>query len=310
MKSRYPIDKGYFPYNRFAASSSLLFINFARTFMKVPRFFKKAKGLNVEKLSIDGYKEEKFDLYVLSKKDLKDNAPALLFFHGGGFIYEGTTSHYKLAIKYANECDCKVIYVKYNLAPKFPFPYPQEEAYIALDYVLKHAAELGIDPAKLGLTGDSAGATLSVSSLLLARQRGLEVKPLFHLLVYPWLDGKMDSDSMKKFTDTPLWNANLTKKSKHYTNPEGLPFSTEYVSQIESPDLSFMPPCYIEIAEFDCLHDDGLAYKKRLEDAGIEAKLTENKGAMHGYDSKYSYDKVQELWNQRVAYIKEKFATK
>ena len=103
-------------------------------------------------------------MFVISPKDLPSPAPCLVNFHGGGFVFEGYNSHYQMAMTYAREGRCKVIYVRYRLALKHPFPIPQEDCYAALCWVYDHAEELGIDRERIGVGGDSAGGTLSIVS--------------------------------------------------------------------------------------------------------------------------------------------------
>ncbi len=307
MAGKYPINKEFFPFNKFTAPSGKGFVRFAQKAMRVPRFFTHDKELNITIKRIKGYQDEELDLYILSPKDLKTPSPALIFIHGGGFIYEASKSHYVIAKRYAKECRCKVIYVRYNLAPKYPFPYPQYECYNAVSYVYEHADELGIDKAKIGITGDSAGANLSVCSLLLARENGKDYKPLFQLLIYPWLDKRNDSDSNKRYTDTPMWNSSLTTKSRHYTNPHNKEFPPYINSPVEYEDLSFLPPLYCEVAEFDCLHDDGVLFSNILQEKGIPVEIFEVKGTMHGYDTKYNAPTTKAMILKRIAYIKKKF---
>jgi len=308
MKRKYPINKEFFPFNKLTAPNNRFAITMARLFMHVPRFFLKDKEININKITIDGYKDEKFDIYVLNKKEIKENAPCIIYFHGGGFIFEATKSHYQLALKYAKDCDCKVIYVRYNLAPKYPFPYQQEEAFCALKYVYEHANELKIDKARIGLAGDSAGATLAVTSVLLSHRYGYNIDPLFHLLSYPRLDGRGVSDSNLRYTDVPMRNSKLSKKAHKYTDPNNIGFEAIYISPVEIDDLNFMPPAYIEVAEFDSLHDDGIIYSKRLKEFKIETELHEVKGTMHGYETKFNAPTTQKMISKRIEFINKMFA--
>ncbi len=308
MASKYPISKEYFPFNKFTAPSGASFVRFAQKVMRVPHSFTHDKELDVSITKIKGYKDEELSLYILAPKDLPSPCPAIIFIHGGGFIYEASKSHYVLAKRYAKECRCKVIYVRYNLAPKYPFPYPQYECYNALRYVYENAAELGIDKTRIGITGDSAGANLSVSAMLLAKENGKDYRPLFQLLIYPWLDKHTDSASNKRFTDTPMWNSTLSAKSRHYTNPQNQDFPAYINSPVEYEDLSFLPPLYCEVAEFDCLHDDGVLYANLLKERGIPVEFHEAKGTMHGYDTKHKAKTTQAMIQKRVAFVRERFA--
>ena len=307
MKNKYPIKKEFYPFNKFTAPRSKFVISLARFYMKPPRQLFKDKELDVKKIILDGYKDEKFTLFVINKKDIKPLAPCLMFIHGGGFVFEGSKPHYLNAIRFAKECNCKVIFVKYNLAPKYPFPYQQEEAYIAYRYIFEHAEELDIDINNIGITGDSGGGTLAVTSMLLAHHNNYPHYPKFQLLVYPWLDNRGNSLSNQKYIDTPMWNSKLSKNAGRFTNPNKIKYPAYYVSPVEYDDLSFLPPAYIEVAEFDCLHDDGLLFKELLEKENIPVIYNEIKGTMHGFDTKYNAATSIEAMNNRIAFIKKMF---
>ena len=310
MKTKYPIKKEFFPFNKFTAPKSKFMIKLAQFYMKPPRFLFKDKELNVKTIKINGYKDEEITLFIINKKDIKPISPCLIFIHGGGFVFEGSKSHYKNAIRFAKECDCKVIYIKYNLAPKYPFPYQQEECYIAYQYIFEHADELGIDINNIGITGESGGATLAVTSMLLAHHRSYKYYPKFQLLVYPWLDNRGDSESNKRFVDTPMWNSKLSKNAGRFTNPNKIEYPPYYVSPVEYIDKSFLPPAYIEVAEFDPLHDDGVLFKDLLIKENIEVIFYEVKGAMHGFDTKYQATTSKEMMNKRIIFAKEMFNLK
>lgn len=309
MKRKYPISKEYFPFNKFTAPSNRFVIALARLFLKPPLFFLHNKKVLCDVIKIKGFTNENFKIYVLTPKELinEKDVPAIIFIHGGGFIYDASSSHYKLALKYALECHCKVIYVRYNLAPKYPFPYPQEEGYCALSYVYNHSEELGIDKTRIGITGDSAGATISVTSMLLARERNKDYRPLFQVLIYPWLDKRKNSESNKKYTDTPMWNSSLSRKTRRYTNPQDIEFPPYINSPVEYEDLSFLPQAYIEVAEFDCLHDDGVLFHQLLLDHGISSELHEVKNAMHGFDTVFKAKTTQKMVQNRIIFIKNAF---
>ncbi len=212
-----------------------------------------------------------------------------------------------MAMAYAREGRCKVVYVRYRLAPEHPFPYPQEDCYAALCWVYDHAAELGIDSSRIAVGGDSAGGTISVTACLMARDRGAAVRPLFQLLVYPWLDGRNVSDSYRRYTDTPMWNSTLSRKVTPIINPNPEAIPLAYRSPVEADSHTGLPPAYIEVAEFDCLHDDGVLYASLLRDEGIEVEFHEPKGTMHGFDTVFNAPTSRRMLAARTAYIRKMF---
>ena len=306
--AKYPISKEFFPFNLFAPPMSKKFVLMAQKYMKTPWLLWKDPELDVQTRTIPGYQGGEIEVYIISPKDLPAPAPCLVNFHGGGFVFEGYNSHYQMAMDYAKEGRCKVVYVRYRLAPAHPFPVPQEDCYAALCWVHAHAAELGIDPNRIAVGGDSAGGTLSVVSCLMARDRSAAVKPLFQLLVYPWLDGRNVSDSYRKYTDTPMWNSTLSKKVGPIINPDPESIPLSWRSPVEAESHADLPPAYIEVAEFDCLHDDGILYAKLLRDNGIPVEFHEAKGTMHGFDTVFKAPTSQAMLKKRTAYIRQMFA--
>jgi len=305
--AKYPISKEFFPFNMFAPPMSRSFVLLAQKGMKTPKFLWKDPQLEVQTRIIPGYQGGEIEVYVLTPQGLSAQVPCLVHIHGGGFVFEGSDSHFRLAMMYAKEVRCKVIYVRYRLAPKHPFPVPQEDCYAALCWVYEHAQELGIDRNRIGITGDSAGGTLTVTSCMMARDRHAGVRPLFQLLVFPWLDGRNNSEAYRKYTDTPMWNSTLSKKVGPIMNPDPSATPLAYRSPVEAESHADLPPAYVEVAEYDCLHDDGVLYAKLLRDAGIEVEFHEAKGTMHGFDTVLNAPTTQRMIAKRIAYMKKRF---
>ena len=313
---KYPISREFFPYTHFAAPISPAFLKLAAMGMKkTPGFVFKDPALHVESRLIPGYQGGMIELLILSPQNLPARAPCLVDIHGGGFVLEGGPSHYRMAMAYAKQAQCRVVYVRYRLAPKHPFPVPQEDCYAALCWTHDHADELDIDRNRIGVAGDSAGGTLAVAVCLMARDRGHAVKPLFQLLIYPFLDGRNGregwpgSESFNRFTDTPMWNSTLSRKIGQFTTPRPAEVPLAYRSPVEADSLAGMPPASVEVAEFDCLHDDGVLYAELLQRSGIQTELHEVKGAMHGFDTKTSAPTSQRMIALRSEYMKTMFSS-
>ncbi len=306
-KTKYPISNEFFPFNKFTPPMSRWFVTLAQKGMKVPKFLWKDSELDVQSRMIPGYQGTEIEIFILTPKELQSPAPCLVNIHGGGFVFEGSDSHYRIAMTYAKEVRCKVVYVRYRLAPKHPFPIPQEDCYAALCWVYDHADELGIDRERIGICGDSAGGTLTVTSCMMARDRGAAVRPLFQLLVYPWLDGRNCSESYHRFTDTPMWNSTLSKKVGPIINSDPSVMPLAYQSPVEADSHASLPPAYIEVAEFDCLHDDGVLYARLLQEAGIAVEFNEAKGTMHGFDTVFNAPTSQAMIAKRIAYMKRMY---
>ena len=176
-KQKYPISKEFCPYNRFTPRVSRRFIELAQKGMKTPGFLFRDPDVAVTQRMIPAYEGGEIELIILTPKGYRAPGPCFVNYHGGGFVFEGTASHFHHALTYAKEAGCKVVFVKYRLAPAYPFPYPQEDCCAALCWVHDHAEELGVDPDRIGLGGDSAGGTLTVTSCMMARDRNCSVRP-------------------------------------------------------------------------------------------------------------------------------------
>ncbi len=306
-KAKYAINKEFFPFNHFAPPMSRAFVSLAQKGMKTPKCIHKDPELDVEKRKIPGYEGGEIEIFIFSPKGISSPAPCLVNFHGGGFVFEGYASHYKMAMEYAKLAMCRVIFVRYRLAPAYPFPYPQEDCYHALTWVYENAQMLDIDPNKIGVGGDSAGGTLSAAVSMMARDRKAKVKPLFQMLIYPWLDDRNDSESNRLFTDTPMWNSSLSKKVGPIINPDPQKTPLAYRSPAEADSHKFLPPAYIEVAEFDCLRDDGILYANLLRNEEIPVEFHETKGTMHGFDTVFDAPTTQKMIKTRAEYLSRAF---
>ena len=227
-----------------------------------------------------------------------------MYFHGGGFVLEAAGYHYRNAMRYAREVGCKVVFPLYRLAPQHPFPAFFEDCYAAFEWAYDHAEELGIDVRRMGVGGDSAGSTLAVGVCLMARQRNHPVRFRFQMLPYPFLDARNESESAKRFTDTPMWNSTLSERIGPMTRVDRSNPNYVWYSPVEAESFVDLPPAYIETAEFDCLHDDGILYADLLQKAGIEVTLNETKGTIHGLDIATKAPTTLAAMEQRIAFMK------
>jgi acetyl esterase len=208
--------------------------------------------------------------------------PALVYFHGGGFVIGNLDTHDGLCRQLANASGCSVISIDYRLAPEHKFPAAVEDAYAAARWVAEHARELGIDPGRIAIGGDSAGANLAAVVCQLAKQRG-GPKLALQLLLYPATESGVDTPSRVALAEGYL----LEKKSiewffQQYVEPGTDPIDPR-LSPLLAPDLSGLPPAHIHTAEFDPLVDEGKAYADKLAAAGVEVAYTCHTGMIHHF---------------------------
>ena len=130
-------------------------------------------------------------------------------------------------------------------------------------------------------------------------------KFVFQMLPYSYLDARNNSESRKKYTDTPMWNSTLSDRIAPMTNVDRNASSYFWYSPVETDDFSIFPSSYIETAEFDCLHDDGILFAKELKMAGVEVELNETKGTMHGYDIMRKASVSLASMEKRIAFMKD-----
>lgn len=240
---------------------------------------------------------------LFSPRELHGKAPCLVYFHGGGFVFGASGAHYRIARQYALGAGCRVLFVQYRLAPRHRHPIPVEDCYLSYQWAVENAEQLELDASRMALGGDSAGGCLCAAVAQMCRDRGASM-PLFQLFIYPVTDRRMDTESNRRFTDTPMWNSRLSAAMWQNYLPEGPLSSPAYASPMEAATLAKLPPAYVELAEFDCLHDEGLAYAQRLQAAGVPVELNDTHGTMHGYEIAWKAPTVQSAIQRRIAYMR------
>ncbi len=242
------------------------------------------KGLKKEKIlvPVKGGAKIRVLIYTPDSAPAK-NAPCIIFYHGGGFVYNAAPHHFTLAKKLARSAGAKVFFIDYRLAPGHPFPVAVEDAFYSYRYIYENAGHYGIDKNRIVLCGDSAGGNLSAVTCLIARDENFPL-PAGQLLLYPFVDGDMTTESMLEFTDTPMCNTKAAEGyKKAYIRGENHG-PEEWFSAVDAESHANLPEAYIETAQFDCLRDGGVKYYNKLCQSGVRATLVETKGTMHGYD--------------------------
>lgn len=282
--AKYDISKELKLYKNFKPKFNKLIVNNFNKFLKTPSYLKHDLELNVKSRILKN-NNEKFEILIISKKDIKDNAPCLFFIHGGAFIINAVDHHYKQAMIYAKSCDCKIIFVKYNLATNENILSPLSSCFIAFKWVLDNLDELNINKDNIAFIGDSAGGNLCASLYLKIKKEKIDIKIKFLMLLYPFLDYSFSSNSTKKYLDTPMWNTNMSKRLFEVYNFKDIKDDEHiFISPILNKDYKNYPPTYIEACEFDSLHDDAINYYNILKKQKVDVILNEIKYTMHGFD--------------------------
>jgi acetyl esterase len=217
------------------------------------------------------------------RPSLANDLPALIYFHGGGFVICNLDTHDRVCRGLANASGCVVVSVDYRLAPEHKFPAAAEDAYSATRYVAEHAGEFGIDPSRIAVGGDSAGGTLATVVAMMARERGGPALK-FQLLIYPVTDFTEHVTQSERdygqghFLDTELmdWFAD-----QYFANEADrhLP----YGSPSKASDLRGLPAAMVITGECDPLRDQGEAYADKLRHAGVAVQLKRYDGMIHPF---------------------------
>jgi acetyl esterase len=213
---------------------------------------------------------------------LAENLPALMFFHGGGFVICDLESHDRQCRSLANASGCVVVAVDYRLAPEHRFPAAPEDAYAATCYVAEHSGEFGIDPDRIAVGGDSAGGNLAAVVTLMARDRGGPALK-FQLLIYPVVDFEDESPSMHEYASDHFLTRELMDWfiRQYMTTPgEG---RAPYASPMNADDVQGLPPAMIITGECDPLRDQGEKYASKLKGAGVPVELKRYEGMIHPF---------------------------
>src|SRR6478735_6725662 len=207
-------------------------------------------------------------------------APVLVYFHGGGWVLGSLNTHHGVCATLAELAGCVVCSVDYRMAPEHRFPAAVEDAWAVTRWLAEHPDEVGGRPGALAVGGDSAGGNLAAVCALKARDEGLPLG--LQLLVYPVLDADLDTSSYREFADGYYLTAySMGWFWDHYL-PDGDRFQPD-ASPLRADDVGGTAPALVITAGFDPLLDEGEAYARRLEQAGVPVTPRRYNGMIHGF---------------------------
>ena len=210
--------------------------------------------------------------------------PAMVFIHGGGFVVGSIELNDADCRRIAAEVGAVVLSVAYRLAPEHAFPAGLEDCYAALVWLADHADELGVDPGRIAVGGESAGGGLAAAVTLLARDRG-GPRLCLQFLGIPELDDRLETHSMRTLIDSPITtipNGEISWDSYLGPGVRGTDRVSPYAAPARATKLAGLPPAVVTAYEFDALRDEGIAYVQRLLSAGVSTELHVYPGAFHG----------------------------
>lgn len=211
---------------------------------------------------------------------LTGNSPAVLYFHGGGYVVGSLDSHDAPCRELAARLPATVVSVDYRLAPEHPFPAALDDGVAAFAALVDRAAALQVDPQRIAIAGDSAGGNLTAEVALATREHA--VRPRFQMLIYPVTDMTMSMASIEEMgsgffleRETMIW---FRRQYLNGHDPED-----PRVTPLFADNLENLPPALVITAGFDPLRDEGDAYAARLREAGVEVAHHQHPSLFHGF---------------------------
>ncbi|MER7222176.1 alpha/beta hydrolase [Streptomyces rubradiris] len=244
-----------------------------------------AMGVTVRDVTIAGHQGDDILVSVITPKGHQHRGPGIYHTHGGGMVTGDRFAGIQHAIPWAVDNDAVLVTVEYRLAPEFPDPYPVEDCYAGLLWMADHAAELGIDPARIMIAGASAGGGLAAGTALLARDReGPEL--IGQVLIYPMLDDRDRTVSSGQFDGVGVWDrqSNRVGWTALLGERRGTDDVSVYAAPARATDLTGLPPAFIDCGSAEVFRDEDVAYASALWAAGVQAELHVWPGGFHGFD--------------------------
>lgn len=224
------------------------------------------------------------NIHIVKPAGSGTNLPVFMFFHGGGWVLGDYPTHKRLVRDLVVNSGAIAVFPDYTPSPEAQYPVAVNEAYAATKWVAENGKEIGVDGSRLAVAGNSVGGNMATVVALMAKDKmGPEIA--YQVLLWPVTDADFTRESYIKyaqdrFLTTPMmkwmWNhytTDLNKRKEKYASP----------LQATLQELKNLPPALVQIAENDILHDEGLAYARKLDEAGVSTTITVYKGFIHDY---------------------------
>ena len=224
----------------------------------------------------------KIGLRIVRPQGASGALPAVMYFHGGGWMLGDTETHDRLVREIVTGAQAIVVFVEYARSPQARYPIAIEQAYTATTWVAEHGASIGVDPSRLAVAGDGVGGTLATVTTLLAKERG--GPPIeFQVLLYPVTDANFETPSYRDFGAPGYWLTRETMRwfwDSYVPAPERQEFTVSPL-RASLEQLRGLPPVVIVTCEQDVVRDEGEAYAHKLMAAGVPVRATRYLGAIH-----------------------------
>lgn len=245
------------------------------------------KGVTLCTRNIPTYDGTEIQVHIMEPENVTEDEvlPCLVYYHGGAYVMDLSAGFFDVVANYVKQARCKVVMPNYRTLYKATADTCFEDAYSTLVWTYENADMLHIDRERIAVGGDSAGGGLTAAVTHMTRDRkGPQL--CFQMMIYPVVDDSLSTESMRKYTDTPVWNAKANRKMWSEVKKSLSPGMKKYASSLSNENFTGLCNGYIEVEEFDCLHDEGKLYAEKLIENGYEVELNDVKGTFHGYDQK------------------------
>lgn len=223
-------------------------------------------------------------LVVVKPKGARGTLPVFMFFHGGGWVLGDFPTHERLIRDLVNSSGAAAVYVDYTPSPEAKYPTAINQAYAATKWVAENGREIGVDGSRLAVAGNSVGGNMAAVVALMAKDKGTP-KIRYQLLLWPVTDASFDTGSYKEFAEGHFLTRNMMKWfwDNYTTDPKQR--AEIYASPLRATtaQLRGLPPALIQTAEKDVLRDEGEAYARKLNDAGVTVTSVRYNGMIHDY---------------------------
>ncbi|WP_375689000.1 alpha/beta hydrolase [Pseudooceanicola sp. LIPI14-2-Ac024] len=224
---------------------------------------------------------------VYSPEAAGQDRPAIIHFHGGGLVIGLPEMGHARNGELVRELGCVAVSVDYRKAPEAPFPAGPEDGWAALQWMRGAAGDLGIDPTRIAILGESAGGCMAATLARLARDRG-GPPPVLQALVYPMLDDRTGLTTVDAPDDAPVWTSHSNRYgwSAYLGVPSGSAVVPEGAVPARVADLSGLPPAWIGVGSIDLFAAENLDYARRLLQAGVDCEFLMVPGAYHAFQKR------------------------
>lgn len=223
-------------------------------------------------------------IHIVKPKGATEKLPVFMFFHGGGWVLGDYPTHKRLVRDLVVKSGAAAVFPDYTPTPDAQYPVAINQAYAATKWVSENGDNIGVDSSRLAVAGNSVGGNMSTVVALMAKDKnGPQI--VFQLLLWPLVDSDMSRPSYKKYAEGRFLTTAVMKWmwDMYISNPEDR--KVNYVSPLNASidELKGLPPTLIQVAENDILHDEGVAYGRKLDQAGVQTTITVYKGFIHDY---------------------------